>query len=515
MKRMPSATKLASHAPFFPSLFLSHTIVRAPRRSDAGPDEHHEAASAVGSAGWGETDAMDASGDLALTAAAGPASAGVLGSDEDSDGFDRSNAALAAERRRCADEDMHEAAWIKHRKHVFVLSNAGKPIYSRYGDESKLSNLFGVMQAMVSFVRDNGDALTHVHAGEHVFVFFQSGPLYYVCAASTGEPAAHLRQMLQFVHFVLVSVLTNKFVVDTLTSRPQFDLRRMLGGTEPLIDSIIDSMDSDLSFLLGSAQCLEMPATVRATVGSIMQSLRAEGLTFALLVAERQLVTLVRPKSRGLHPIDLLLILNFIRSSTTLRAEDAESWTPFCFPHLNDTGHLHVYGNFISKGLCLLLASVDANTFPEMRECKVRLVRELEATGTLAAMRTAQESAAYTVADTEVLGLQHFLYKSLATKQFTAPAWGPPYVNGKERKRLFRLYQDVIEKVHSVSRNVRIFYQVGQSETVLAWMTGAFELYIVFGPLIGKPQAIASCNKLLRWIKSKEEILFFLNAPVW
>ena len=41
--------------------------------------------------------------------------------------------------------------WLAKDKHVFVLSESGKPIYSRFGDENKLVTLFGVMQALVSF----------------------------------------------------------------------------------------------------------------------------------------------------------------------------------------------------------------------------------------------------------------------------------------------------------------------------------------------------------------------------
>lgn len=36
--------------------------------------------------------------------------------------------------------------WDKYEKSVFILSIAGKPIYSRYGNEDKLASLMGVMQ---------------------------------------------------------------------------------------------------------------------------------------------------------------------------------------------------------------------------------------------------------------------------------------------------------------------------------------------------------------------------------
>lgn len=53
----------------------------------------------------------------------------------------------------------HHENWVKHKKHVFILSNAGKPIYSRYGDESSLAGFVGVIQAIISFIQDDDDTI--------------------------------------------------------------------------------------------------------------------------------------------------------------------------------------------------------------------------------------------------------------------------------------------------------------------------------------------------------------------
>jgi hypothetical protein len=52
-------------------------------------------------------------------------------------------------------------AWRKHKKHFFILSSAGKPIYSRYGDENQLSSFTGVIQAIISFYQDNDDVIRY------------------------------------------------------------------------------------------------------------------------------------------------------------------------------------------------------------------------------------------------------------------------------------------------------------------------------------------------------------------
>lgn len=74
-------------------------------------------------------------------------------------------------------DDM-DPRWRNKKKHVFVLSHAGKPIFSRYGDENALAGFFASIQAMISFVQDNGDTLHSVRAGDHWVSGFESGVTY-------------------------------------------------------------------------------------------------------------------------------------------------------------------------------------------------------------------------------------------------------------------------------------------------------------------------------------------------
>ena len=40
--------------------------------------------------------------------------------------------------------------WALHQKHIFIFSSAGKPIFSRFGDESRLAPLCGAMQVLMN-----------------------------------------------------------------------------------------------------------------------------------------------------------------------------------------------------------------------------------------------------------------------------------------------------------------------------------------------------------------------------
>eukprot|EP00061_Rhincodon_typus_P006961 g28127.t1 len=62
------------------------------------------------------------------------------------------------------EEDITAESWRQHRKHIFVFSDAGKPIYSRYGTEESLSSIMGVMVALVSFIEASKNVIKSIHA---------------------------------------------------------------------------------------------------------------------------------------------------------------------------------------------------------------------------------------------------------------------------------------------------------------------------------------------------------------
>lgn len=90
-------------------------------------------------------------------------------------------------------------SWLAQKKHIFILSQAGKPIYSRYSSEDKLVTLMGVMQALFSFVQDSNDMIRSIHVGDTNFVFIAKGPLILVTVSKTLESVPQLVQQLSYV----------------------------------------------------------------------------------------------------------------------------------------------------------------------------------------------------------------------------------------------------------------------------------------------------------------------------
>ncbi|CAG8532601.1 5174_t:CDS:2, partial [Racocetra persica] len=192
--------------------------------------------------------------------------------------------------------------WSRHRKHFFILSSAGKPIYTRYGDESRISSYMGVIQAIVSFFADADDTIRCINAGQHKLVFLLKGPLYLVAVSRTNESEMQLRDQLNYLYNQIVSVLTSTQLTKIFEHRVNFDLRRLLGGTEPFLDNLASTMGDDPGFMLSSIQCVKLCKDLRDKVGGLMQLIKPKELLYAMLITNNKLITLLRPKKHSLHP---------------------------------------------------------------------------------------------------------------------------------------------------------------------------------------------------------------------
>ncbi|KEG15669.1 putative vacuolar fusion protein MON1 B-like [Trypanosoma grayi] len=260
------------------------------------------------------------------------------------------------------------------KKHVFILTSAGKPIFTRYGDEADFSDLFGIFQVLIAMAHqqcnDGAPAyqqaargLRRVTSGDLCMYFHVEGELYYVLATRTGESARScLRQMRQ-MHLQLISLVPN--VCDILAHYPSYDMRRLISSADAgVLRQLIRRNSHEECYMF---RCLAAaPLSVgrrRYLEGLLAHHFRTafasdsntSGLNEAATAAaaEHQLysffffrgrvVCAVGPPDSDalLHVDDALLLLNF--TSCLAHSQDGEIWAPFCLPKYNSTGYLWCY----------------------------------------------------------------------------------------------------------------------------------------------------------------------------
>ncbi|XP_046662183.1 vacuolar fusion protein MON1 homolog A isoform X1 [Homalodisca vitripennis] len=416
------------------------------------------------------------------------------------------------------DEDfMNNTEWKEKDKHIFILSSAGKPVYSRYGSEDRLVTLFGVMQALVSFVQDSDDVIQSIHAGDCVIVFLIKGPIILVAVSQIYESVDQLSLQLRYVYNQIVSILTLKQLTKIFEERRNFDLRRLLTGSERLIDHILNFTETEPMYLLSAIKCLPLSSTFREAIGQTIVSACAKikNLVYAILIADNQLITMVRMKKYNLQASDLHLIFNLVSASESFKA--AESWTPICLPNFDSSGFLHAHVSYLAEDCqaCLLLLTVDHDLFFTLSEAKQRIVERLRRNNSLEAINAALAEPPTTVAELGVTGLRHCLYKCRTSQQLWSPAVEAPYHTEEQAVRLRRVYQQLHGCVHRHNGALKLAYQQLPLETMLGWITAGFELYVAFEPLMTKRNTINAVNKILQWIHKKESRLFIPTMPTF
>ena len=79
-------------------------------------------------------------------------------------------------------------------------------------------NLFGIMQALVSFVQDDKDNLRSIVSGDHQFVFVCRGPLVLVAVSQTCQS---VNQVGWTMRLLILQVMQSS-IVPNLVARLSF-----------------------------------------------------------------------------------------------------------------------------------------------------------------------------------------------------------------------------------------------------------------------------------------------------
>jgi hypothetical protein len=284
--------------------------------------------------------------------------------------------------------------WRAKLKHFLILSSAGKPIYSRHGDDQLVTNYIGVVQTIISFYQSTHDTLRGFTAGQVRFVVLSKGPLNLVAITRLAESDAQLRSQLEALYMQILSTLTLPSMERMFAARANYDLRRPLQGTETLLSALADGFTrGSPSTLLSALECLKLRKSHRTAINNALLKTRSDSLLYGLIVASGKLVSVVRPKKHSLHPGDLHLIFNMLFEAGSVKAGGGENWIPLCLPGFNNTGYLYMYVSFLnledptehmqerprtSDGaddeVAVLLISAEKESFFELRRMRDDLV---------------------------------------------------------------------------------------------------------------------------------------------
>ncbi|PQM43220.1 vacuolar fusion protein MON1 homolog [Prunus yedoensis var. nudiflora] len=449
------------------------------------------------------------------------------------DGFSDSQASWVPGKRH-VDEDDASLSWRKRKKHFFILSNSGKPIYSRHGDEHKLAGFSATLQAIISFVENGGDHVKLVRAGKHQVVFLVKGPIYLVCISCTEEPYDSLRMQLELIYGQMLLILT-KSVNRCFEKNPKFDMTPLLGGTDIVFSTLIHSFSWNPATFLHAYTCLPLAYATRQAAGAILQDVADSGHLSCWC------------SKASLHPDDMLLLSNFVMASESFRT--SESFSPICLPRYNPMAFLYAYVNYLDADTYLMLLTTSSDAFYHLKDCRIRIEMVLLKSSVLSEIQRSMVDGGMRVEELPLdplprsasfsphlgqhtlstdspdrfrepyigvggpSGLWHFIYRSIFLDQYVSSEFSPPISSPRQQKRLYRAYQKLYASMHD--RGIgphKTQFRRDENYVLLCWVTQDFELYAAFDPLADKALAIKTCNRVCQWVKDVENEIFLLGA---
>ncbi|XP_021762115.1 vacuolar fusion protein MON1 homolog [Chenopodium quinoa] len=443
--------------------------------------------------------------------------------------------------KRHVNEDDASVSWRKRKKHFFILSNSGKPIYSRYGDEHKLAGFSATLQAIISFVENGGDRVKLVRAGKHQVVFLVKGPIYLVCISCTEEPYESLRGQLELLYGQMILILT-KSVNRCFEKNSKFDMTPLLGGTDAVFSSLIHSFSWNPATFLHAYTCLPLAYPTRQAAGAILQDVADSGVLFAILMCKHKVVSLVGAQKASLHPDDMLLLSNFVMSSESFRT--SESFSPICLPKYNPMAFLYAYVQYLDADTYLMLLTTRSDAFYHLKECRASIEAVFLKSNVLSEVQRSMLDGGMHIEDLPVdpssrsgsasshlgqhsperfrdtytgiggpCGLWHFIYCSIYLDQYVSSEFSSPINTPQQQKRLFRAYQKIYASMHDKGFGPhKTQFRRDENYVLLCWVTQDFELYAAFDPLADKALAIKTCNRVCQWVKDVENEIFLLGA---
>ncbi|TXT10597.1 hypothetical protein VHUM_02102 [Vanrija humicola] len=404
-------------------------------------------------------------------------------------------------------------------RRYYVLTNAGKPVLAlNHGNDSDLSEMMGIAQALISILAEDDDRLRSITRGRTRITFTLKAPLYLFAVSDWGEPEHVMRMHLEYINLQILSIVTQSQLQRAFARRSNFDLSRLLEGSEPFLNKLVEQCQDDLSFFTTTLQPLRMPPGLRDTAAAaLMPPAKFKDLLYVLLIAGGRIVTLLRPRRHAVHPSDMHLLLNTLATSATLRT--VETWLPMCLPKFNPAGFMHAYISFVRDDVGLVFISADRDAFESLCQWRVSVVEQLKKDNALERIEQCIKQHPYTVSVVGSPGLRHFVYKSRGLIQLTSPDWEEPYLpDSVDRKRLVTLYarvQDALYARSGQSVPLKLVYMATAHEAVLGWLTKPFELYVTVSPHLPMSAVVSTANKVAKWVNAEEGRLFLKDAPVF
>ena len=296
---------------------------------------------------------------------------------------------LRAESSFCGEPDREECP------NIIVMSDAGKPVFSRFGNDTFLSKMCGLVQAVRTSVNDaRASDLGEIQSltTNHMCVVFMTvGSITLVAiskhrSSRDSETEIYLRLQLEYIYSQIIFSLTEE-IQSVYIQNPNYDLTEVLGASDTIMNGILDEASPAGNvgpYMLGSIETIAPISDDLRDMASdslLMLCNKTPNAIFALLLSGDKILSIVQPSyvPHQLTSSDLRILIHFITSQPGLLT--SELWFPVCLPRFNSKGFLYAYSKCLDNitNLSVILVSQINTTdqFEHFRKASTWLRKEL------------------------------------------------------------------------------------------------------------------------------------------
>lgn len=410
---------------------------------------------------------------------------------------------------------MEHTKTFAKKKQFFVFTSAGKPVWTRYGDETDLTTFIGSVTAILynfqQYYQRESDVLRFIKTKDVVIVFLCTQALYYVCVCKKQETIEAIYRQLEMLHSKVISTLTNN-ITTMLISRPNYDARNLMGGTHSSLDCMIKTTARGLHFIKGFGPS-RMSAGQRSQIASVFKNHIHVDVLYGFIMTTNYIIYRYTRKNTNLHHIDVALLSNLITSYTSLGS--TMSWAPICLPHFSDEGFLYTWVTLLQESsIFIVLLSDNATAFKELKTSGNAIENEL--VGMKNFIEESIASMPHPVCTFDVKEVNHFVYFSKYYDQFIMSGTHPAnFVHLPELPKDY--YQQLISRynqAHNLSEYSEYYkgnytkVDIYRNEQVICIKNQDYELLASMSSLLSMNTCIQVCSQLCKVLKQEESNLF-------
>ncbi|KJP85406.1 hypothetical protein AK88_04945 [Plasmodium fragile] len=387
-------------------------------------------------------------------------------------------------------EDQSTPLWYKHKRHFFIFTYSGKPVFTRYGNEENLTSFYGTLLAIISKIESfsfsdfstntttnkkckgicTKNSLKCIISKNTKVVYLDKDVLCLVCISKANESTNYILQILNYMYFQIISLLT-KSIEKSFQIKPSFDIRYLLDGADVLMCNLISSCSRNMYSIFDGFEPLPLKQDYRNKIQNLISSFKINNVLLSFLVVDDKIIGISVSKY-AINSMDVIILINMITSMKSFK--NAESWTPICLPIYNPNLFLYAYINYIRKKICCVYICSHASSrdFFHLSRHTSMIETMLISSRCYDEIVKASDNSPFPLPEIPGIDIIHVCYYIPYLKQYYSSR-----INLDKVKRVFRVYQ----KCDDILRNSKLpaqIYLEAEYEKFYCIKTNLYHLYL-------------------------------------